>query len=122
VTNPSISLSVPAVDAALAVLRVVACGAATQADLPYDRSEEAMLAVNEAATLVLAAGGAQRITAEFDISPGEVTVGLSSDPVLGHWPPASWEGSLEQRVIGAVADRVDVTGSGGTLASFRVAV
>ncbi|HEX9855627.1 MAG TPA: hypothetical protein VGC47_09950 [Acidimicrobiia bacterium] len=120
-TTSSISVSVPANREALAVLRVVACGAATQADIPYDSAEDAMLATNEMASLMVAADTKARIEAGFTVAAGEVHVEMSIDPRgSGAWPPATWEGSLEQRVLAAVADEVDVSGQGGVLARYRV--
>lgn len=79
-----VELRVPASSAYVAVLRSVTAGLAARCDLTLDEIEDLRIAVDEACALLLPLGEAEAaLTAEFTLSPGELTVIASLPATAG---------------------------------------
>ncbi len=99
-----IRLIVPAGRDALSVLRTMAGNAARLSGLGYDRVEEARLAVNEAAAVLIADGQSSSLQCELSSEGTRLRVDLVAEPGPTQWPPVGWEDSLEHAVLSTVTD------------------
>jgi hypothetical protein len=104
VTPDVIRLVVPARRDAVGVLRVIAGNAARMSGFGYDRVEEARLAVNEAAAVLVADGSASSLSCELSSESTRLRVELVGHPGSLEWPPSGWADSLEHAVLSTVAD------------------
>jgi len=108
-----IVISGPATPETLRVLRGVAASVGARADQPFDHVEELRIAVDEAATMLLAAGVADTITLTIDPSdPGRLYVRVRSDGAVAGWPgdrARSWG----WRVIAELAGDAAMTSDDG---------
>ena len=108
-----IVVSGPALPETLRVLRGVAASVGSGADLPFDRVEELRIAVDEAATLLLAAGAAGSISLEMDAPDGgELHLRLRSDGEVTGWP-GDRERSWGWRVLSELAGEAALSLRGG---------
>lgn len=103
-----IRLVVPARLEALGVLRIIAGDAARLSGFGYDQVEEARLAVNEAASLLVADGRSSSVRCVLSAGDTGLEVELGADPGPAIWPPEPWVGSLEHVVLSAVADALEL--------------
>lgn len=99
-----ITLVVPARREALGVLRIIAGNAARLSGFDYDRVEEARLAVNEAASLLIADGRSTSVRCVLEPDSTVLDVELEADPGPVIWPPEPWVDTLEHAVLVAVTD------------------
>ncbi|MEX1126422.1 MAG: ATP-binding protein [Acidimicrobiia bacterium] len=99
-----IRLAIPARREALAVLRIMAGNAARLSGFGYNRVEEARLAVNEAASLLVADGRSSTLRCTLTGDGTSLEVEIVADPGPAVWPPAGWEDSLEHAVLSTVSD------------------
>lgn len=99
-----VRLIVPAGREALSVLRTMAGNAARLSGFGYDRVEEARLAVNEAAAVLIADGRSSSLQCELSSEGIRLRVDLVAEPGPTQWPPAGWEDSLEHTVLSTVTD------------------
>ncbi len=113
----AIRLVVPARREALGVVRAVTAGAASGLGLGFDRVEEARLAVNEAAALLIRDGGSTSLTCELSLEQG-FEVAIDADPGPGEWPPQGWLESLERAVFSSVTADYELTSGPGVRLSF----
>jgi hypothetical protein len=115
----AIRLSVPARHQALGVLRAVTAGAASSRGLGYDRVEEARLAVNEAAAVLIQDGASSTLVCELS-GEESLDITLRAEPGPRTWPPATWQDSLECAVLEAVTDEFELTDGPGVRLSLRI--
>ncbi|HLF44466.1 MAG TPA: hypothetical protein VJA46_13220 [Acidimicrobiia bacterium] len=109
-----ITLVVPARREALSVLRTIAGNAARLSGLGYDRVEEARLAVNEAAAVLVADGQSSSLRCELSSESARLRVELVAEPGPAHWPPPGWDESLEHAVLSSVTDWFELGVGDGT--------
>lgn len=109
-----IRLVVPARRDALSVLRTIAGNAARLSGLSYDRVEEARLAVNEAAAVLVADGRSSSLRCELSSGSTELRVELVAEPGPSPWPPQGWADSLEHAVLSTVTDWFELGVGDGT--------
>jgi hypothetical protein len=108
----AIRLSLPARREALGVVRAVIGGAASSRGLGFDRVEEARLAVNEAAAILIGDGRSSTLLCEFS-GEGRLDIELQAEPGPTVWPPPGWPDSLECVVLTAVTDELELTSGPG---------
>lgn len=94
---------VPGERESLRVLRLVASDVGRLLGFGYDAIEDSRLAVNEAASMLLAAGSGE-IECQIGLEESVLTVEMSPDQPLDSWPPTDWEGSLGELVLSSVVD------------------
>ena len=99
-----VRLVVPAGRDSLSVLRTMAGNSARLSGFGYDRVEEARLAVNEAAALLVADGQSSSLRCELSSETARLRVELMAEPGSSPWPPADWASSLEHAVLSTVTD------------------
>jgi anti-sigma regulatory factor (Ser/Thr protein kinase) len=108
-----ITLVVPARRQALGVLRTMAGNAARLSGFGYNRVEEARLAVNEAASLLVADGRSSSVRCSIAADPGSLQVEMAAHPGPAIWPPEPWADALEHVVLAAVTDYFELSEDGG---------
>ena len=99
------------------MVRAVTGGAASNRGLGYDRVEEARLAVNEAAAILIQGGSSSILTCEVSGTQG-LDITLVASPGPEPWPPRGWAESLEHAVLESVTDEFEVTPQPGVRLSF----
>ena len=99
-----IRLVVPASRDSLGVLRTIAANAARLSGFGYDRVEEARLAVNEAAAVLVADGRSSSLRCELSSESTRLRVELTAEPGPSQWPPPDWPNSLEHAVLSTVTN------------------
>jgi hypothetical protein len=99
-----IRLVVPARHDSLSVLRTIAGNAARLSGFGYDRVEEARLAVNEAAAVLVADGQSTSLRCELSSENARLRVELVAEPGPSQWPPPGWVDSLEHVVLSTITD------------------
>jgi hypothetical protein len=99
-----IRLMVPARRESLSVLRTIAGNAARLSGFGYDRVEEARLAVNEAAAVLVADGQSSSLRCDLQSESSRLRVEMVAEPGPSLWPPTGWADSLEHAVLSTVAD------------------
>lgn len=104
VSTDTIELVVPATEPTLSVLRSMAADTARRAGFGIGGVDDARLAVNEAASLLLDGGAGGTIECTMTCDSASLSVELTADPGPISWPPTDWDGSLEQVVIRALAE------------------
>jgi hypothetical protein len=95
---------VPAGRDSLSVLRTMAGNSARLSGFGYDRVEEARLAVNEAAALLVADGQSSSLRCELSSETAQLRVELIAERGSSPWPPPGWADSLEHAVLSTVTD------------------
>ena len=98
-------------------MRAVTAGAASGLGLGFDRVEEARLAVNEAAALLIRDGRSTTLTCEISMGHG-LEVAIDADPGPNEWPPQGWVESLERAVFSSVTADYELTSAPGVRLSF----
>jgi hypothetical protein len=88
-----VTVVVPGDRASIRVLRLVASDLGRLLGFPYDEIENTRLAVNEAASVLLEAGGDQ-LSCTITGVDGGMSVELGSEPSSVRWPPDGWPDSL----------------------------
>jgi hypothetical protein len=111
-----VRLVVPAGRDSLSVLRTMAGNSARLSGFGYDRVEEARLAVNEAAALMVADGPSSSLRCELSSETARLRVELMAEAGSSPWPPLDWASSLEHAVLSTVTDWYEL----GTGADKRV--
>ncbi len=105
----TVQLQVPADSSYVAVLRTVTAGLAARCDLTLDEIEDLRIAVDEACALLLPiAASAAQLTARFELSAGQLVIGVSVPAHDGVEP--SREG-FGWTVLDALTNEVHVTGT-----------
>jgi hypothetical protein len=99
-----IRLMVPGRRESLSVLRTIAGNAARLSGFGYDRVEEARLAVNEAAAVLMADGQSSSLRCDLWSESSRLRVELVAEPGPSPWPPTGWADSLEHVVLSTVTD------------------
>lgn len=102
---PPVTVTVPAVPGCLPVIRAVVATMAAAADLTIDDVDDATIAVEEAALLLLEHGSSE-LTMTVQADDGLITVTLLGDGAATDWPPPAFEGGLAGRILRGVADEV----------------
>jgi anti-sigma regulatory factor (Ser/Thr protein kinase) len=115
----AIRLSIPARREALGVVRAVIGGAASSRGFGIDRLEEARLAVNEAAVILIEDGRSSTLLCELS-GDRRLDIALQADPGPETWPPPGWPDSLECAVLMAVTDTFELTDVPGVRLSLHV--
>jgi serine/threonine-protein kinase RsbW len=88
--RPSISLELPADPRFLVVARSIAAGVAAGLDLPYDTVDDLRIAVDEAASLLLALPApATRLTIHLRSDPTALRMSISTNAEVDPWPPGA---------------------------------
>ncbi|MGH3414285.1 MAG: anti-sigma factor [Marmoricola sp.] len=72
-------LQVPAGSSYVGVLRITAAGLAAQAELTVEDIEDLRMAIGEACALLLDCGGGETMSADFELTPGSITVTIAVD-------------------------------------------
>ncbi len=104
-SDAAVTVAVPARAEHLHVLRTVVGSTAIRRDLSVDAIEDLRIAVDEACTQLLHAGGT---TLEVRVSavPGGIVVSCTTDASVDAWPPADGEQSLAMQVLEGLTDEV----------------
>jgi serine/threonine-protein kinase RsbW len=106
----TISLTIPAAAEHVALLRSTAAAVGAKADLTLDQIEDMRLAVDEAASHVIADASPQsRIDCSFAYSDGVLDIVISGPTKTGRVPETS---SFGWTVLTALADRVSADANG----------
>lgn len=109
-----VSLGLPPDPDLLHMVRSLTTSAGSMVDMPVDVIDDLCIAVNEAATALLSAGGTRsRLTVRFELEEREVAVVVSGDGEPFPWPPMV-EGGFVTRVLTKLTDghRLEMTPSG----------
>jgi serine/threonine-protein kinase RsbW len=107
-----LTVSGPAVPETVRILRAVAAAVGARAGFRVDRIDELRIAIDEAATLVLRAGGAGVIEMSIDTGQGVIRTEIRSDGPAAGWP-GERGGSWAWRVIDTVATDAEMTSDEG---------
>lgn len=106
-------VSGPAEAETLRVFRSVVASVAAGRNLPYDRIEELRIAVDEAATMVLRAGGPGTLTMTIEPEDGAgLRVRLEGEGTTGTWP-GDLSRSWPWQVISALTSRASAAHADG---------
>ena len=108
VSSDVMRLAVPARHEALGVLRTMAGNAARLSGFGYNRVEEARLAVNEAASLLVANGRSNTVRCLLTADDSGLEVELEAEPGPTVWPPELWTDTLEYVVLSAITDSLEL--------------
>jgi len=108
VAPDQIRLDVPARRQSLAVLRHMAANAARLCGFGYSSVEEARLAVNEAASLLVADGRSSTVRCLLTCDEGTLHVEIGAAPGPAIWPPEPWTDSLERTVLTSLASELEL--------------
>ena len=101
----AVTVTAPARPEHLHVLRAVVGSTAVRHDLSLDAIEDLRIAVDEACSQLVRAGGTT-ITVRIASVPTGLEVRCSSDASVDPWPPADVARSLAARVLEGLADEV----------------
>lgn len=115
IPSAAVSLSLPPNPGLLHVVRTVTTSTASLIDMPVEVIDDLCIAVNEAAGVLLSAGGAaHRLTVQFELEERAVTVAVSGDGESVPWPPPRFEAGLAALVLSRLTDthRLELTLSG----------
>ena len=115
VAPDQIRLEVPARRQSLSVLRNMAGNAARLCGFSYNRVEEARLAVNEAASLLVADGRSSTVRCSLTSDEGTLFVEIEATPGPAIWPPEPWADSLEHTVLSSLANDLELISDGGPM-------
>ena len=107
-----VRLSLPASPRYLAAARVVATSLGAESGLSVDDLEDLRLGVNELVSLLVEAGGGQRVELEFETEGSSITV--RGQRAGGPGAPMEVD-ELTARIVQAVADRHEIDGSSFSL-------
>lgn len=101
----AVSLSLPPRPELLHVIRSVTISVAGLAEMPVDAADDLCIAVDEAATILLSAGGvSELLRLDITLDEGEFTAVLSGDMTPARWPPADFESGFSWRVLSTLTD------------------
>lgn len=101
----AVSLSLPPRPELLHVIRSVTISVAALAEMPVDAADDLCIAVDEAATILLSAGGiSELLRLDITVDEGEFTAVLSGDTTPARWPPADFESGFSWRVLSTLTD------------------
>lgn len=103
-----VTLVAPATSDALQIVRAVASSVAARLDFSFDTVDELRIAVNEAGTLLLEAGGSE-IHLEVDPAGPHFVALMWIDAEAANWPGAGTDGSWSWQVIQGLCDEVEGT-------------
>jgi hypothetical protein len=117
-----IRLDVPARRQSLAVLRNMAGNAARLCGFSYDRVEEARLAVNEAASLLVADGRSSTVSCSLTSDQGILHVEIGATPGPAIWPPEPWTDSLEHTVLTSLASELELITDGSPMVRMTLGI
>jgi hypothetical protein len=81
----------------------------------YNRVEEARLAVNEAASLLLADGRSSTVRCSLTTDEGALFVEIEATPGPAIWPPEPWADSLEHTVLTSLANDLELVSDDGPM-------
>ena len=113
-TNDVITVSVPAREGSVHVLRAVTASVAARLPIPFDGIEDLRLAVDEACAWLLARGpSASAMTLRLRPLDDRLEAEVSIDVADGPWPPPDMEQSLPWRILSALVDTLSVDTDGG---------
>lgn len=102
-----VTVHVAAAPSSLPVLRAVMTAIAAVADLTIDEIDDAMIAVEEAALLILGHASTE-LTLVASAADGSVEVLVSGDDTNGTWSPAELEDSLAFRILSGVVTDLSI--------------
>jgi hypothetical protein len=101
----AVSLRLPPRPELLYVIRSVTISVASVANMPVDTADDLCIAVDEAATILLDAGGVgEALSLNLTVDGGEFTAVVAGDSTPAHWPPADFEKGLAYRVLSTLTD------------------
>ena len=103
-----IRLDLPARRNSLGVLRIMAGNAARLCGFDYNQVEEARLAVNEAASILVADGRSSTVRCSLSADQGTLHVEIEATPGPAIWPPEPWVESLEHIVLSALTNEFEL--------------
>lgn len=101
----AVTLSLPPRPESLHVIRSVTTTVAASTDMPLDVVEEFAVAVDEAATMLLTAGGvSQALRVDLVVEGEELRAEVSGDEPSAQWPPPGFEDGFAWRVMSSLTD------------------
>lgn len=101
----TVSLRLPPRPELLYVIRSVTISVASVANMPIDTADDLCIAVDEAATILLNAGGVgEALSLSLAVDDGEFTAVVVGDSAPARWPPADFENGLAHRVLSTLTD------------------
>lgn len=106
-TVQPVTVHVAAAPSSLPVLRAVVAAIAAAADLTIDEIDDAMIAVEEAALLVLGHTSTE-LTFVAGASDGSVDMFVSGDDTKGTWSAKDLESSLAFRILSGVVTNLSI--------------
>lgn len=101
----AVTLSLPPRPESLHVIRSVTTTVAASTDMPLDVVEEFAVAVDEAATMLLTAGGvSEALRVDLVVDGEELRAEVSGDESSAQWPPPGFEDGFAWRVMSNLTD------------------
>jgi hypothetical protein len=101
----AVTLSLPPRPELLHVIRSVTTSVAASTEVPFDLVEEFSVAVDEAATMLLTAGGVREaLRVDLVIEGEELRAEVSGDQPSAQWPPPEFEEGFAWRVMSTLTD------------------
>lgn len=89
----------------LHVVRSVTTSVAATTEMPLDAVDEFCIAVDEAATMVMTAGGVREaLRVELILEEGVLRAVVSGDVASIEWPPVKFEAGFAWRVLSTLTD------------------
>jgi hypothetical protein len=106
----AVTLSLPPRPELLHVIRSVTTSVAASTEMPLDAVEEFCIAVDEAATMLLSAGGVREaLRVDLVVDGDELRAEVSGDETSLDWPPARFEEGFAWRVLSTLTDTQELT-------------
>lgn len=121
--SAAVSLSLPPSPELLHVVRTVTTSTASLVHMPVEVIDDLCIAVNEAASSLLSAGGVvRRLTLQFELEERAVRVAVSGDGESVPWPPPRFEGGLAALVLSMLTDahRLEATQVGPQISLHKI--
>jgi serine/threonine-protein kinase RsbW len=113
-TNDVITVSVPAREGSVHVLRAVTTSVAARLPIPFDGIEDLRLAVDEACAWLLARGrSATGLTLRLRPLDDRLEAEVSIDAADGPWPPPDLDKSLPWKILSALVDTLSLNSDAG---------
>lgn len=118
----TVSLSVPADQNHVHVLRAVSASVAARLPMSIDDVDDLRLAVDEAAARLLQLPSGTRLVLRIEGNPGGLRVAISTDADATGWPDPDAKATLPWKILTALADGVafERDGEGTACIRFRM--
>jgi anti-sigma regulatory factor (Ser/Thr protein kinase) len=115
-----VTVTVPADAGVVQLLRTIVAGVGARVGMTYDSIDDLRLAAQEAVgQIMLVTGSNGSISMSVETSERGLELRLSTDRVIGAWPPPGIEGSLAWTILSTLVSDVSLGGEDGA-ASVRL--